>query len=95
MEKEYILCAAIDYYGTIICGHRHGDCYAILCGLTGLPSESSVLPDRDKQGFLTSTNRYVSRKEAWNIAKENNQIKWGLDASENGDDSILISENLY
>jgi hypothetical protein len=27
--------------------------------------------------------------------KENKQIQWGLEASENGEDSALISENLY
>lgn len=42
----------------------------------------SKLPDRDHQGFLTSLNRYVGRKEAWIIAKENNQIVYGLKASE-------------
>ena len=35
------------------------------------------------------------QKEGWKIAKENNQIQWGLSASENGEDSQLISENLY
>ena len=50
---------------------------------------------RDHQGFITSLDRYVNRKEGWNIAVENNQIQFGLIASENGDDSILISENLY
>ncbi|WP_307288856.1 hypothetical protein [Pedobacter agri] len=53
------------------------------------------LPRREHQGFLTSKNRYVSRKEGWNIAKANNQIKLGLEASENGEESQLISENLY
>jgi hypothetical protein len=49
----------------------------------------------DNQGFLTSLNRYVDRKEGWIIAKKNKQIQWGLEASENGEDSALISENLY
>ena len=53
------------------------------------------MPQRENQGFLTSLNRYVDRKEGWKIAKENNQIQWGLSASENGEDSQLISENLY
>ena len=90
-QKEFILCAAIDYNGTIICGHRHNDCYLVLKELITNP----VLPPREKQGFLTSQNRFVNRSEAWKIAKENNQIKYGYDASENEEDSILISENLY
>jgi len=47
------------------------------------------------KGFITSDNRYVNRREAWKIAKASNQIKYGLEASENGEDSMLISENLY
>ncbi len=107
-NKEFILCAAIDYNGTIICGYRHGDCYDILTSLIG-KIDTEKLPDRNHQGFLTSLNRYVGREEAWIIAKENNQIKFGLNASDHdvkinfGDDSfchnepksMLISENLY
>ena len=92
--KEIILCSAIVYNDTIICGYRHGDCYDILRQLIPNITEDDE-PGREYQGFLTSTNRYVDRKEAWKIAKENNQIKIGLVASENGEDSILISENLY
>ena len=92
--NEIILCSAIDYNGTIICGHRHGDCYIILRNLNNSILEEDE-PGRDKQGFLTSYNRFVDRKEGWKIAKENNQIKFGLKASENGEDSELISENLY
>ena len=91
MEKEFILCASLNFNGTIISAARHSDCYEILRELFADP----VLPSREDQGFLTSLNRYVDRKEAWKIAKENNQIKFGLTASEAGDDSILISENLY
>ena len=105
--KEFILCAAIDYNSIIICGHRHGDCYDTLRLLIG-DIDSDKLPDRNKQGFLTSKNRYVSREEAWIIAKENNQIRYGLTACDHDNDillnglkiegkpkSMLISENLY
>ncbi len=102
-KDEKILCAAIDYRGVIICGHRHGDCYQILKSLTG-DIDKSKLPDRKKQGFLTSNNRYVGREEAWIIALDNNQIVYGLGASkidiniqgiECANKEILISENLY
>lgn len=103
--KDFILCAAIKYNGLIIPGHRHGDCYSLLEGLIGKIS-TDKLPGRNKQGFLTSKNRYVSREEAWEIAKENNQIMFGLKACDfdveiQGIDytgvhtPILISENLY
>lgn len=107
MTQEYILCSAIDYNGIIICGRRHGDCYKILESLVPDIKESE-LPDRTKQGFLTSTNRYVDRRLAWKIAKANNQIVHGLVASDHDNDPILknlhpverpvselISENLY
>ena len=89
--EEFILCAAIDYEGLIISGHRHSDCYNVLRQL----KPDAVDPERDKQGFLTSENRFVNREEAWDIAIRCNQVKYGKDATDNGDESILISENLY
>ena len=109
-NKEFILCSAIHFKngaettvcgvedGVIICGRRHSDCYATLKGIVDYYSDDAYLHlhlNRDEQGFLTSENRFVSRKEAWDIAKENGQIKFGLEASENGELSELISENLY
>jgi len=108
-NKEFILCAAIHYKngaettvygvedGVIVCGRRHGDCYAILKGILNIGDDYNIddLPDRDEQGFLTSENRFVSRREAWFIAKKNKQIRFGLEATENGEFSELISENLY
>ena len=106
-QPEFILCAAINYNGNIVCGHRHGDCYEVLIALIG-DIDTDKLPDRDSQGFLTSLNRYVGREEAWKIAKENKQIIYGLKASDRDNEevekwlgmtekpkSILISENLY
>ena len=94
MNKEFILCASLDYEGIIISAHRHSDCYTLLRKLCPHILDED-LPKRENQGFLTSLNRYVDRKEGWKIAKTNNQIQWGLEASENGEDSQLISENLY
>lgn len=91
---EYILCASINYKGTYIHGYRHGTCYDALRKLAPKITEDE-LPTREQQGFLTSKNRYVSRKEAWKIAKAQKQIRYGEVAAENGEDSILISENLY
>jgi hypothetical protein len=101
---ERILCAAINYKGIIIAGHRHSDCYKVLEMMRKTIHEviddsmifvtldlDDGLPGRDKQGFLTSHNRYVNRKEAWEIAKANDQIIYGKDSS----DEYLISENLY
>lgn len=87
--------------GFVICGRRHHNCYQTitdLCGDSNSYLNSLNLTDEDyrnQAGFITSTDRFVSRKEGWKIAKANNQIQFGLEASDNGEDSILISENLY
>jgi hypothetical protein len=86
MDKEFILCAAVNYNGHIVCDR-------LLQALLNI--DYTLTPGREHQGFLTSLNRFVNRKEAWKIAKLNNQIRFGLVASDNGDDSELISENLY
>ena len=87
--------------GYVICGRRHNNCYQTIKDLKGDVktyfkslgmSEDNY---REHQGFITSLDRYVNRKEGWTIAKANNQIQFGLTASENEEDSILISENLY
>ena len=87
--------------GFVICGRRHNNCYQTIKDLKGEVNayfKSINMSDddyRSHQGFMTSADRYVDRKEAWRIAKDNNQIIYGLTAIDNGDDSILISENLY
>ena len=93
-NKEFILCSAIDYNDIIISGKRHGDCYKTL-NLLRPDIKKEDEPGRESQGFLTSNGRYVNRKEGWKIANKNNQIKFGKEVSDNGDDSELISENLY
>ncbi|MBV7387910.1 hypothetical protein KRX11_04505 [Pasteurellaceae bacterium TAE3-ERU1] len=44
-----------------------------------------------EQGFITSQYRFVNRKEAFEIAKSNNQIKYSVGYKTN----ILFSEMLY
>ena len=87
--------------GFVICGRRHNNCYQTIKDLKGNVNDYFKSLDmsednyREHHGFITSTDRYVNRKEGWNIAKANNQIQFGLEASESGSDSILSSENLY
>ena len=90
--KEYILCASIKYDDIIINGRRHKDCYIILRQFKPNIKEEDE-PGREYQGFLTSKNRYVTRKEAFNIAKEQEQIIHHMF----DDDLIgeLVSEDLY
>ena len=85
--------------GYVICGRRHHNCYQTITILKGDCNEylnrlNLTEEDyRDHQGFVTSTNRYVNRKEAWKIALENNHLYMVYVSL--GDESILISENLW
>lgn len=94
MQKEYILCAAIKYFSAIISGFRHEDCRKIVRRLI----HSSVLDEEYllncECGFITNTNRFVNRKEAYKIAFEADQIigpNKGYPDNEIG----LTSEDLY
>lgn len=103
---EKILCAAIWYKelptqtflpkniknGIIVCGHRHGHCIDITKMLSGLRTVQ-IAPDgvgKTVQGFLTNTNRFVDRKEAWVIAEKAKQI-----IQISGGKGTLYSEDLY
>lgn len=79
---ERILCAAVDYKGQIIPGYRHDDCIRIISNIYLQPKVSQAM-----QGFLTSKNRFVSRKEASKIAYDAGQIDKLTD--------LLLSEDLY
>ena len=86
--SEYILCAAISKPNEydmaakplIYCGHRHNN---ILWQGRHVPRSPRY------QGFLTSTGRFVDRKEAYMIAVKAKQIV-PVDNVE-----LLYSEDLY
>jgi hypothetical protein len=104
IKKEFILCSAVHFKngantevinidsGVIICGRRHRDCYVILQGLTGHYG-NDLDSDRENQGFLTSFNRFVDRKEAFKIAKTNQQIIHKM--FDNDEEGELTSEDLF
>lgn len=89
-HKERILCAAIWYRdekkyshqprnietGFVVSGHRHSNIISIIYELTGRKTKSDAT-----QGFLTSCNRFVDRKEAAKIFLS--------------DKEVLFSEDLY
>ncbi len=100
---EKILCAAIHYTeffpsiricqnvdGLVIFGHRHHHCIRIMFELTG--KRTVQFADDGvgvfEQGFLTSLNRFVGRKEAYQIAVQQNQTI-------HKQVQILYSEDLY
>lgn len=85
---EIVICAAIKTQdGQIIRGNRHSDAIrtAIERGLILARGECS-------QGFITSLNRYVDRKEARKI-----QERAGVPSAAKGGYrlDILFSEDLY
>lgn len=97
--KEYILCAAIWYnrltpeiihnpkntqHGFVLCGRRHHSIIELGNKLAGL-----TLKQEDTQGFLTSQDRFVDRREAFQIAFKAKQIEGGKLSGE------LYSEDLY
>lgn len=87
----YLLCSAIWYMdlptmrllpkncnkGIVLCGWRHGNIIAQMETTMGLRTvvngEKSV--GKYEQGFLTSDNRFVGRKEAAELAFRSGQIK--------------------
>ena len=107
MEKEFILCAANYYNdgntethtvnnikeGFVILGRRHHNCISIFAKMYGFPYsiETLKIMQSEVQGFITSTNRFVNRLEALEIAKRNDQIITGEGNSSLG----LFSEDLY
>ncbi len=88
--KEYILCAANWYNdgekhehqpigvraGFVVCGLRHHNCIGTFAQIVGFPYDDAAkrIMRTEVQGFLTNTNRFVSRKEALIIATEAKQL---------------------
>jgi len=101
--KEYIVCSAIWYidamkehvhqpknvaHGYVLCGLRHHNIIALNYDLTGTKTTGM----ESVQGFLTSANRFVNRKEAHEIAELQDQI---VHKSGNLHDGVLYSEDIY
>ena len=89
-DSERILCAAIqirkskDDEPIVIGGYRHGECFEAASKLGYM-----AYIDQDEQGFITSTGRFVNRKEAKMIAKQAEQL------IRNSEFESLISEDIY
>ena len=91
MEEEIIVCSAIKANGKVWNGHRHNHC------ISAMKDELSWTMNRQEidkleqiQGFTTSLNRFVDRKEAMIIALKAEQVK-----KENVNSPSLYSEDLY
>lgn len=98
-----ILCSAVHYrngkkysshptnkpLGLVVCGRRHNDCFVVL---KQIKDYDESLVEHDDLGFVTSDNLFLTRKEAWIVAKEANQI---FGPNREDELNILTSEDLY
>jgi hypothetical protein len=100
---SYIICAAIWFKdgnkyehqpknidsGLVVCGRRHHNCFLTAFELNGGKKIEGLneLEATAVQGFLTSDDRFVNRKEAGQIAFDAGQI--------NKLKNCLFSEDLY
>lgn len=103
---ERILCAAIHYKdgqwhvhqpknittGIVVCGRRHHNCIHNMDILMQGRCDKTLV-GREGQGFITSMDRFVSRAEAYKIAKAAGQLL--LPPKDDDEDELLISEDLY
>lgn len=100
--REYIVCSAVwikEIQGThrpknidsgyVVAGLRHHNCIETISMMKGSRDHNGKPVDCSNQWFLTSHNRYISRKEALIMAKEN----WQFIGPQHG--NILYSENIY
>ena len=93
---EYILCAAVHFRdeikrkhqprniesGIVVCGRRHHNALMTLLEFAKEPKGEKV-----KQGFLTNQDRFVTRKEAAQLAYKCGQIS--------KEQKTLFSEDLW
>jgi hypothetical protein len=73
-----------------VAGRRHNNCYVTLHKLTGKTLDN--LPGREAHGFLTTKGGFVTPKEAYQIARANNQLRM---PHVDGCMELLTSEDLY
>lgn len=73
--------------GIVFCAYRHLQCLYTMIAMTGKKQHEA---GEEVQGFLTSTNRFVDREEAAQIALKCGQIKELKYSSKK-----LYSEDLY
>jgi hypothetical protein len=99
-KPEYIICAAIHFNdgkthphqpknidkGFVICGRRHHNCFTTGMIING-KSIATLIEGKALQGFITSKDRFVDRREGGEIAFKAGQIK--------EETNCMFSEDLY
>jgi len=103
MIKEYILCAATHYddekkhvhqpknikTGVVVAGRRHHNCIATANILN--KELAQTCKKGSIQGFLTNTDRFVDRFEAYQIAEKAKQLLTKSKATV----PMLLSEDVW
>ena len=105
MSKNKILCSAIYVdderkyegqpknieLGFVVCGRRHHNCFATIRMI--FEELENLIPYKKAgkvtQGFLTSDDIFLNRKDAFKVAKDAGQIKGKLIGG------VLTSEDLW
>lgn len=82
--------------GFVVAGRRHHNCIHAFAMIVGFPytEEGLKIRNTEVQGFLTNTNRFVGRKEAYKIAFDADQII-GPNKGRPENSIGLTSEDLY
>ena len=92
MDKEYIVCSCINYNGIKVGGRNMRNCLEAIIAL--VPNADGKVMTNN-QGFITSTGRFVTREEAWDIAKDADQIKYEVLKDFGNMKPFLMSINLF
>lgn len=76
--------------GYVICGRRHHNCLQTFAQIYGFPYNEKALAimQTEVEGFMTSENRFLDRKEAYIVALKSNQVS-------PKEKEYLYSEDLY
>lgn len=108
-DRERILCAAIHFddgqvreqqpcniaTGIVVCGRRHHNCFATVEFLESEGRTVRKAVNGVRQGFLTSADRFVTRREAAEIAVRAEQVAAAAVTKPDGTFAALYSEDLY
>lgn len=88
MNKEIVICAAVRMPdGYIVRGHRH---HNAIRTASEIPKYKGIKTWDENQGFVTSLNRYVTRKEGYEI-----QIAAGIESVLPPDKGPYLGGELY
>ena len=93
MTAERVAAAAAKVRGLVFTGQSHR--IAMLVAANALGVDPAVVwksVTAERQGFVTTRGRWLSRAGAWTLAKEQGQLRW--DRSRAGQAPELFSEDL-